>query len=695
MNLLRLLCIFLSFSVFSQNQSADVENLRLITKSDTASYNSKVNAQNEIIAYFSERGEDSLTMEEYMKLAQIHARSGLGESSAAIIDTLLLRFSDIPIEDSIFYVLRKSSFLKGAGKTDESIKIKLDLLAYYEDNKILTEAARMNSQIGITFLKMSEYENAEYHLKEAIEQADEVGDLKQKASSLMSLGNRYKYDSLLYDKAKESYFKSIEIAKANDFKRILAGNYNNFGSLLRKFEKYSEAKEYYQKAVLINKELKNKSWLSYNYNNLGNIADQEKQYDLAIEYFTKSLQIKRELGEVRSLVYTYKNLANIYEKKGDYTKAFNLLDRSITMKDSIYEVDKVSESKMIAAQFQAEQREAKILQLNMQDELNQKEIEARDERISYQNFLGWLMGVGVFLALIVMVLLLISARNRKKANKVLMDKNEQIDRQHNEIIDSINYAQRIQESILPSDLEIKKSLPNYAIYHQPKDIVSGDFYVCETNQNGIYFGTVDCTGHGVPGAMVSLVVSSAIKKALNELNISEPGDVLKQLNEDVPQSLKTKEGYLNDGADMAFCRILPDDDTLQFAGANLNCWILTQQKNIVTSEKLKSQEKEDFVLLCLQGNRNGIGKSTEVSIYETIEYKLQKGDKIILTSDGFVDQFGGPKNKKYKVKQFREILLNNRNAAPSELKATLHESLTTWKGSKEQIDDISVFIVEY
>jgi len=290
-----------------------------------------------------------------------------------------------------------------------------------------------------------------------------------------------------------------------------------------------------------------------------------------------------------------------------------------------------------------------------------------------------------------------SVVNRKKINSELLSKNEQIDEQHNEIIDSINYAKRIQNSILPGTEVLKRLLVNYSVLYKPKDIISGDFYVCDETKNETYFGTIDCTGHGVPGAMVSLVASAHLNKMLHELNLTDPGEILNQLNKEVPDALAVENEVINDGMDMALCSLNKERTKLKFSGAYQNCWVLndkTKNANRVVSGNYATHEGEIFSIIELKGERQGIGKTTNKIEFTTQEIELQKGDKILLSTDGYQDQFGGPNNKKFKVKEMRNLILEKGDFSPKEMIDTLSSVILKWQGDFEQIDDICIMIVE-
>ena len=663
---------------------------------DSAEVVLRVNSIRKILGREKDKLHDSIVADYYLQLADYAALNYDFRHAVQLCDSILTEQKGLSFKKRKSVEEQKANYLRESGKSDEGMKILLKILGEFEDKGMYAESAEINKRIGIIFLKSGDLMNAEYHLNESVEHARRSGDFETEGYALMSLGNRYKAEDR-FEEAENHYNQSIAIAKEYNIKRLLAGNYNNYGSLLRKMDKLDQSMEYYKKAVAINRETGNDLWLSYNYNNLGNIYEARKNYSEALRHFFLSLEIKEKLDDERGMVQTYLNVASVYEKLGNFEKAYEYQKKHKTLNDKLAEQDKISQTRRLAAEFQSEKREAKILQLNMQDELNKQVLKSQEEKISYQNFIAWVLGIGIFLVLIIALLLWRTTVSRKRINEQLRQKNVQIDKQHNEIISSINYARRIQNSILPGSNKLKGLLNQYAILFRPKDIISGDFYVCDQSGSKTIFGVVDCTGHGVPGAMVSIVASTHINKALHGYGLHDPAEILTKLNEEIPDALSAQDASVNDGMDMGLCELDPGKMTLRFAGARHDCWILNST-NAITHRRLDGLnhnlfEENEYTLLELNGDRSGIGKSTAKVEFHTQEVELMRGDTIILTSDGYKDQFGGPRNKKFKLTKMRSLILSLAHLSPDQIVNALDSSLQDWMGTEEQVDDICVFVV--
>lgn len=240
-----------------------------------------------------------------------------------------------------------------------------------------------------------------------------------------------------------------------------------------------------------------------------------------------------------------------------------------------------------------------------------------------------------------------------------------------EILDSIKYAKRIQSAILPPDQLIKDQLPNSFILYKPKDIVAGDFYWLEKTEKGVLFAAADCTGHGVPGAMVSVICNGGLNRSVREFGLNDPGQILDNTRELVIQEFEKSEEEVKDGMDIALCKI--EATVLSYAGANNPLWVVRNGEVLET-----------------KANKQPIGKFDNPAPYTTHSMQLEKGDSIYLFSDGFVDQFGGEKGKKFKPSNLRKLLISIQNQSMEHQKTLLDEAFEDWRGTMEQIDDVCV-----
>lgn len=268
-----------------------------------------------------------------------------------------------------------------------------------------------------------------------------------------------------------------------------------------------------------------------------------------------------------------------------------------------------------------------------------------------------------------------------------------------EILSSIKYAKRIQEAILPSDEQVSRLLKNSFVLYKPKDVVSGDFYFVESQENQTVFAAVDCTGHGVPGAFMSIVGNNFLSQAVQKNEISTPASILQFLNEGVSATLRqnVQGESVRDGMDMALCTLNETRTQLQFSGAKNPIYIV-RAKNVVATE-IPGELKEETDLLSVyevKGDKQPIGNHSGAELVPFTNHiiNVNKGDTIYLFTDGFADQFGGPKEKKYNYKQFRRFLLQISHLPLATQKIQLNAEFDKWKSELEQLDDVLVLGVK-
>ena len=257
---------------------------------------------------------------------------------------------------------------------------------------------------------------------------------------------------------------------------------------------------------------------------------------------------------------------------------------------------------------------------------------------------------------------------------------ETLEELYKDITASIRYAKRLQDSILPQDRYIKKILPNSFVLFKPKDIVSGDFYWIQESGDEVVFSAVDCTGHGVPGAFMSLIGANALTRIVSENKVTKPSVVLDELNRLSSEALNKSEAgnEVRDGMDAALCTLNKKTNILQYAGANNPLYLIRNNEVI--------QIKADKFAIA--------GFVPDTKNYTNHELQLEKGDVIYLFSDGYADQFGGEKGKKFMYKKFRNLLLDVKDKTPIEQKSILNSTLENWRGIHEQVDDILVIGVQ-
>jgi serine phosphatase RsbU (regulator of sigma subunit) len=308
------------------------------------------------------------------------------------------------------------------------------------------------------------------------------------------------------------------------------------------------------------------------------------------------------------------------------------------------------------------------------------EIITKASKIEKQKSIIWLSAIFLVIVTFLGGLAYRSYRLKNKANILISKQKEKIEvqhevleEQHREITDSINYAKRIQDAILPPLKLVRGYMPDSFILYKPKDIIAGDFYWMEGINKLIIFAAADCTGHGVPGAMVSVVCHNAMNRAVREFKLVEPDEILNKTREIVLETFEKSDEDVRDGMDIALCTINTESNKLSFAGANNGLYFIRNGEI--------NQIKPD---------KQPIGKFDDAKPFNKHEIQLEKGDVLYTFSDGYADQFGGPKGKKFMYKPFRELLLSIHQKPMDDQHNILMDTFENWRGSMDQIDDVCI-----
>jgi len=320
--------------------------------------------------------------------------------------------------------------------------------------------------------------------------------------------------------------------------------------------------------------------------------------------------------------------------------------------------------------------------------LNRKDLAFKNEKIkSDESRIKFFIG-GTVLLLIILLGIVYFLIQKNKNNKLLKSQNALIEEQRsaiehkqNEIIDSINYASRIQSAIIPKAETLRKQLKKGFVLYIPKDVVSGDFYWTEElNNNEVLVAVADCTGHGVPGAMVSIVCNNALNRAVREFGLEDTNHILDKTRELVIEEFAQHDQSVKDGMDISLAKINLKLLEIQWSGANNPIWIIKNKDSKVIEE--------------IKGDKQPIGQFQHATPFTVHYLNLDKKDRIYLFSDGFADQFGGEQGKKMKYKKMKQLLLEKQHEPIEITKSFMETSFKEWKGKFEQLDDVCLIGIE-
>lgn len=393
----------------------------------------------------------------------------------------------------------------------------------------------------------------------------------------------------------------------------------------------------------------------------------------------------------------YADEATYFARLGQYRNAYESMVKYVELYSNLKEENEGFDVKNeeLKHEFELQSLEDS---LKFEKVLNDQKL-VNEKRIGRQRIYTTVTIFGFGILAVILVFVYRSLRVRKENNKKLSDKNALIERQkelveekNKEITDSITYAQRLQNAILPSIDQINQTFPGAFIHFFPKDVVSGDFYWFEQNEDYNFIAVADCTGHGVPGAMVSVVCSNALNRAVNEFGLSQPKEILNKTRELVIATFAKSGENVKDGMDICLCAFNRERTQLIYAGAFNPLWIIRKNEFISESEMthkstVRGDEKS---LIEITASKQPVGSFEKMKDFKETKIQIQEGDSFYLFSDGYADQFGGEKGKKLKYRKFKSILLETDQMSCEEQNNYLKKFMENWKSEIEQVDDICV-----
>ncbi|MBA3665644.1 MAG: SpoIIE family protein phosphatase, partial [Bacteroidetes bacterium] len=408
--------------------------------------------------------------------------------------------------------------------------------------------------------------------------------------------------------------------------------------------------------------------------NIGNVLMQLKKYSEALTYISKGTLLARDIKDDEFYKNGLDALSNCYYGLKDYKICADYRAKYKKAVDSIGTQQMDRQMSELAAQYESGKKDVEL-------KLKEEQIKSKTAQNAKQKMLTLASVIALVMALIAIFFVYRSFKMNKRNALQLAEQNKLIEEKNKEITDSINYARIIQHSLLASKPMLDKNLSDYFIQYKPKDIVSGDFYWAAETMDGFILACVDCTGHGVPGAFMSLIGKENLDKALSKT--TSPKEILSELNKGVKNSLNQNDANgSRDGMDAVIIRLQNKNNSthLTYSGANRPLWIIRSD----------GQEVEE-----IKATKVAVGGFTDNNqLFEEHVVELNQGDSFFIFTDGYVDQFGGNKQKKITTKVFKDVLLKNKKLAMPQLKTELEHFFTEWRGHNEQIDDILVIGVK-
>lgn len=599
------------------------------------------------------------------------------------------------------------------------------------------------NDLGVIYNDVGLFSKAvEYYLKSlAIDR--KLGNQHGVSSSLINLGYLHSSQNN-YREAIKFFNESLEIQlKENDTLGMIV-SYNNLASVYYQLDQYDQSIYNARLSEKLARIQHNKSSWSNALSRIGAVKQTMNQLDSALYFYTLAFETRKKIhdadgmftslielsmfheqsGKLKQaiaeaeeafslakkmaypalMVQGAKQLSSLYNKTGNYQRAFDMQNTYITLNSELKDEDR---SKMLfKKQFESEyiykkqkdslillEQEAIELANKRKQELEHEKVKLEHEERHRKNRL-YIYGslFGLVIMLFVITLLIRNNRVKQRAKVVIEEQHSLLEKTHLEISDSINYARHLQKAIFPSKDQLSMHFKDDFVLFEPKDVVSGDFYWLHKVSDKVLFAVADCTGHGVPGAMVSVVCSNALIRCIKEFQLVQPADILNKARELIIETFSNAENTMRDGMDISLG--LFHEQKLYYAGSNNSLWIV--RKNSEIEEPLTARFKifkgETHSIIVVPALKQPVGLHPNPTPFVEYKIELMNSDSLYMLTDGYADQFGGggQKPKKFKTNKLKHLILEINERSFTDQKDLLLTQFNHWKGEHEQVDDVTI-----
>lgn len=576
------------------------------------------------------------------------------------------------------------------GRTKEGFEYLHRAEKIYEKLKDDRLLAMVYNSLGNLYYGQKLFQLAyDYHFK-ALKKRQQLGDEQMIVYSYNNLGH-ITYELYGTDSAAYYYEEGANKARLLNDRYILVQSLNNLGSFYTDIHQEEKARKVLEESIRAGEGTDFENLLANTYMNYARILFyKDKNTATALNYAEKGSKLVRTSGMIEMILESDNLLAKMYSNTGNYAKAYEYLRNAYLLRDSLTKNEIREQITELEARYGNEKKQLEIRNLKNEQKLKNAELDAKNSDLERKTTLLALFTGGSIL-LVILAAVVFSAYKRKKRdgeliqaqkkqveeqNRLILHQKAEVEEKQKEILDSIYYAQRIQKALMATDKMLHENLPEHFVLFMPKDIVSGDFYWATVRQQAqdrpkeFYLAVCDSTGHGVPGAFMSLLNISFLNEAINEKNIRNPAEIFGHVRQKLIENISQDEQ--KDGMDgVLFCF---EENKMRLACANNHVLVLRNNEVIEIS-----------------ADRMPVGKSPRDHEPFTLhEFKLQHGDCVYAFTDGFSDQFGGESGKKFKQKNLVELIKTIHHHPMHEQKKILQQHFHQWQGKLEQLDDVLV-----
>jgi serine phosphatase RsbU (regulator of sigma subunit)/tetratricopeptide (TPR) repeat protein len=589
----------------------------------------------------------------------------------------------------------------------------MSTLRYYEKIRDTSQIASIRNNLCVCYYEVGQYTKAIENCKLCMDLLIEINDTTSDVDYAYALVNTALSLSELgeHQKALNHFKRSTQINQQRNDQYNLSYDYYYMGDSYSQLDMPDSALNMYEMGMDISAGLKDTAGLEWGATSIGMLYITQGSYQKGIDVLHGSLDYYKgyNLLELKTM---YLQLAIGYKGLNKWKDAFNYTDSARVVSDRINKNDYNDAVAVIQGKLDFAKQENTIM-------LNDVMLAEAKEKAKNQQLFIWIIAIILFAVVVMLLLILYSLNRKRKANFLISEqklevekqrdlaeeqrllakmKSEEVEEKHKKITDSIDYGKKIQDALLTSEAYWKSISNNCFIVYQPKDVVSGDFHWAYQDGNIAFIIVADCTGHGVPGAFMSMLGIGFLNEIILENNIMDPAQILNELRNKIIKSLDNNESaeQQNDGMDICLCKWDKDSNELTYAGANNSLWLIRKGET-------SKDEKDDFAyvrkgettLIEVPADPQPVGRyGSFVEPFSSKKIQLKIGDRFYAFSDGYYDQFGGPRGKKLKPRVMKELLLDTVDISMQDQKEILTKKHLEWKGDCDQVDDICIVGIE-
>jgi serine phosphatase RsbU (regulator of sigma subunit) len=610
--------------------------------------------------------KDSSLLKTFLSIGNYYYNKGQLDTSFSYFKSGYDRSIDLKnVRFQCDFLLRLGLVQREKGVYNRSSEYYYTALELAEHNNFKKQKAAIYNGIAILAAIEKDPEKAIEYYTKSLEMYKELNFLPGQSSIYNNIGLTY-LDKHNNSAALKFFFKALEISNKMKEEFNIAVNSENIGLAYHELKNDNLALIYYAKAIKIWYAREDENSIPITLGYMANTFIRQKKWTKAIDTLQRALIFSKKANSLASQRDIAYHLSDAYEGNSDVANAFKYYKLGKELSDSITNGDKTKEITEIQLNYT-------FNKIKVRDSIKHElEVKSKESQLRVEQNYKYIISGVLILVLILLFFVFKNYKEKQKANELITVQKDLVEKKQQEILDSITYARRIQTALLTQDQVINSCIREHFNVFMPKDIVSGDFYWVAKKDELLYFAVCDSTGHGVPGAFMSLLNINFLNEAINEKNLKKPDEIFNYVRQELIDSI-SREGQ-QDGFDGVLICINTITKKITYAAAN--------NKPLLISN---SEAKQ------LDSDKMPVGQSVKQGAFQLFDLTIGKDETLYLYTDGYADQFGGPNGKKLKVKELIKLLTSIRTLPMHEQKLKLKEHFEYWRGELEQVDDVLLF----